>query len=388
MGRPTTGSTYAVTTMPETSLRRTLEGGARGAFDADGQDLTALLRRLADVEPVATGVITAYLDTRPEAVPEAPGRRTSLTVLRDRLRWIDRTIDAHGPARDAFDADARRITDTIEHELDPATEGLAMFAASTIGLWEQVEVARPFPTSIVTRPWPHVLPLARLVGDAIPALVAVVDTNTLRLIAIGPAGNAELDGLDDDPASYRKPSQGGWSESQHQDHVDEHRAKFIRIAAAAVDDALGEGQARRLVIAGDELAAGPLRDALPQRARERLIATARIDMRASRDDIVAEVRPILDDRARETAAEAADRAIAGAASDGLGVAGHKATQRALEAGQVDILVLDGGDQLDADAADELARLGIRTAATVRMVDDHGGLADHDGVAAILRYRVD
>jgi peptide subunit release factor 1 (eRF1) len=81
-------------------------------------------------------------------------------------------------------------------------------------------------------------------------------------------------------------------------------------------------------------------------------------------------------------------------SGGLGVAGSEATRDALVAGQVDELYLtvttgapadaEGTAQTDTEA---LIALAARTAATTRFIEDPALLADAEGVAAALRFRV-
>jgi hypothetical protein len=51
-------------------------------------DLQDVLRRLAEVEPSELPVLSVYLDIRPQATGNSPGRRAGLTILRDRLREI------------------------------------------------------------------------------------------------------------------------------------------------------------------------------------------------------------------------------------------------------------------------------------------------------------
>ena len=84
--------------------------------------------------------------------------------------------------------------------------------------------------------------------------------------------------------------------------------------------------------------------------------------------------------------DVADRAVAGARAGDLGVTGIDATMAALEAGQVDELVIDESAGLDEGLRAELVRRAALTDASVEIVRDHAGLAQHEGVAATLRFR--
>ncbi len=102
-----------------------------------------LLRRLAELEPTELPVLSVYLDMRPQATGESPGRRTSLTILRDRLRKIEGTLGPRGDGSDSFHADAERIQAFLDHEFGRSSEGLAIFACSGADLWETVESGAP-----------------------------------------------------------------------------------------------------------------------------------------------------------------------------------------------------------------------------------------------------
>ena len=71
----------------------------------------------------------------------------------------------------------------------------------------------------------------------------------------------------------------------------------------------------------------------------------------------------------------------------LGVTGIDATMAALEAGQVDELVIDEAAALDKDFRAELIRQASLTDARVEIVREHAGLLRYEGVGATLRFRI-
>jgi stalled ribosome rescue protein Dom34 len=83
----------------------------------------------------------------------------------------------------------------------------------------------------------------------------------------------------------------------------------------------------------------------------------------------------------------ADRAISGRRAGDLGVTGINATMAALEAGQVDELVIDETAEIDDDLRAELVRQASLTDAHVEIVRDHDGLRRYEGVGATLRFRI-
>lgn len=353
-----------------------------------GLDHEAHLRRLADIEPTDLPVLSIYLDMRPQATGNSPGRRASLTVLRDRLSHIESTLGPRGPELDSFRADVERILEFLDNEFDRSSQGLALFACSGIGLWEIVETGTPFEDSISADATPQLFQLARLFDVFETAVVAVVDTNTVRLFLSRIGHFAELDGPDEDSVHHRKRSTGGWSQARFQRHIDKHHADFAADAAASIEQLVGRYDARRVILCGDEVAITPLLSALSESVKESVGEILRVDMRTPRDAVAAEVEPVLRRMEAEASASVADAVVAGVRSDGLGVAGRDATRAALEIGQVDTLVIADGDAVEEDARNELIRLAATSGAEVLVVDGHDGLDRLGGVGGLLRYRID
>jgi peptide chain release factor subunit 1 len=79
--------------------------------------------------------------------------------------------------------------------------------------------------------------------------------------------------------------------------------------------------------------------------------------------------------------------VAGARAGDLGVTGIDATMAALEAGQVDELVVDETAGIDEDLRAELVRQASLTDARVEVVRDHDALRRREGVGATLRFRI-
>ncbi len=347
-----------------------------------------LLRRLSEVEPTELPVLTVYLDMRPEADGQRPGQRDGQIVLRDRLRDIERTVGAHGPAAESFTADSQRIRDYAEREFDRSNSGLAIFACSGTGLWEVVETGQPFENEVAVGRVPQLFQLARLLDDHETAVIAVVDSNTARLFVSRRGRLDEVDGPDEDPIHHRRPSTGGWSEARYQRHIDKHDADFAREAASAIERLVQRTDARRVVLAGDTPSTTLLLDALPQEVRDRVGDVTQIEVRADRNEVDAEVRPILERLEAESGQSAADQVVAQVAADGLGVAGLEPTQRALEQGQVMQLVLGSNGELDDETRNDLIRAAATSAAEVEVVEEHEGLQRLGGVGALLRFKID
>lgn len=347
-----------------------------------------LLRRLAERAPTDLPVLSVYLDMRPQATGESPGRRASMTILRDRLSAIEGTLGPRGEALDSFRTDAERIRAFLDDEFDRSSQGLAIFACSGEELWETVESGTAFEDEIAADDVPRLFQLARLLDEQQTAVVAVVDTNTARLFLSRIGRLDEADGPDEDPVHHRRRSTGGWSQARYQRHIDKHHADFAQEAAEAIERLVDRHGAERVILAGDEVAMSPLMDALSPKVKALVGDVLRVDARAPRDEVAAEIAPVVERMEAEASAAIADQVVAAVRSDGLGVARLDATREALANGQVDVLVVDATADVDEQQRDDLIRLAATTGAEVEIVDGHAGLGRFGGVGALLRYRLD
>ena len=348
-----------------------------------------VLRRLAALESSELPVLSIYLDTRPQATGESPGVRSGLVVLKDRLREIEKTLGPRGDGLESFRADAARIERYLAQDFPATTQGLALFACNGQDLFEVVESGVAFENQVTAGPLPDLFQLARLLDEQETAVVALVDSNTARLFVTRTGVMEERDGPDDDSVHYRKRSMGGWSQARYQRHIDKHRAEFAREAVAEIERLVDEEGAARLILAGDEVAITPLRAALSPRLTELVQEPVlRLHIRAPRDEVRAEVEPILMRVEADDARSVADQLVGAVRADGLGVAGLDRSRRALEYGQGDVLLLDPAADLDEAARGELIRLATTTGADVEIVENHEPFRQMGGVGVLLRYRHD
>jgi peptide chain release factor subunit 1 len=350
------------------------------------EETIAILRRLADwTAPGGTGVVSVYCDMRPQASGERPAAREASVIVKDRLHRIEKSLLPRGPGLDSFRKDRPRIEAALD-ENRAGVAGLAIFACDAGGLFEVVRSGTEFVNRVSYGRRPALFQLARLVDDFEPAVVAVADTNTLRLFSVRFGGLREVRGKDEDSIHFQKRSTGGYSEARYQRHIDKHRREFAEEAAAAIADLVQRERATRLVLAGDEVAIPLLREALPRDLTQRLTGDAlRIHIRANRDDVAAEVAEVLAVAEERSSRKVADELVGEVLEDDLGVAGIDETRDALVAGQADVLVITAAFQ-PAEVREEFTRRAIQTGARVEVVDAHEGLEALGGVGALLRYR--
>ena len=349
------------------------------------QHVQDLLRQLANFDAGDALVLSVYLDMRPHS--DSPAIRSSLIMLTDRFRQIEKTLLPRGAALDNFRVDANRMQHYLDEHAGPWLQGLAMFACNNHNLFEVIETGVPFENQVVLEPVPDLFQLARLVDEQQTAVVALVDTNTTRLFVTRSGFLEEVAGPDDDPFSYRQRNTGGLNHKQYQRRVQNQREAFAREAAAALGELVAQEGATRVILAGDEVAIPLLHQALsPQLEPLILEEVLRLDIRTPRHKVLREVAPILAQVEEEESHTRADRLVEAVREQGLGVIGPQETRDALEHGQGEVLVLAEGAPLDEQESNDLVRLATLSGAEVDLVTGHEILQQLGGVGALLRYR--
>lgn len=114
-------------------------------------------------------MLSVYLDLRPRAsaTGHAASRaaRPGLRFLKERLRTLEHTLAARGPALDSLRHDIWRIQRYIARDMRPSTQGVAIFGCAARGLFEIVDVDRPFANHVALGPTPDLAQLVQLERD-------------------------------------------------------------------------------------------------------------------------------------------------------------------------------------------------------------------------------
>lgn len=216
------------------------------------QHVRDLLRKLANFDPGDALVLSVYLDMRPHG--DSPAIRPSQTMLTNRFREIEKTLLPRGAALDDFRSDVNRVQHFLDEHAGPWLQGAAIFACNSHQLFEVIETGVPFENQVALEPVPDLFQLARLVDEQETAVVALVDTNTTRLFVTRSGFLEEVGGPDDDSFGYRQRNTGGLNHKQYQRRVQNKREAFAREAATALEELVNQEDAKRVILAGDEVA--------------------------------------------------------------------------------------------------------------------------------------
>jgi hypothetical protein len=327
-------------------------------------DVRSVVRRLAAITPgPGVPILTVTVDWQPEGThpgatppqenepggkrsqrrnaPESDAvsvRRPGRVVLEQEL---GRVVDAHGPRGEAFDsltADRERIFALLDGDLDPSAQGVVIVSCSARDLFEAVPLALPLPTTVRTGPMPALGDLVRVADDYPTYAVLLADQKDalLSFVSHGAADDrVEVEGTD----FPRKQAQGGWAQRRYQQRADERVEAFARDVAEETRRALDQLDVDMLILAGDEVIVPVLKDAFHQTVTDRLVDTLHLDIRTGEADLRDATMPVAERAERDREAAMVQRLQDAIGHGEFGAKGAAAVITALQAGQVDTLVV-------------------------------------------------
>lgn len=404
-------------------------------------DLRNLLQELAVLRADGEPVVTVYLDTR---WADEQQRERARVFVHEQAK---RELDAHAahPQREALARTLARIEAAVVDRIaahDSPAKGIAVFACEALGLWRMLELPQAVATKLCTGMRPQLLPLARLLDDVEPAIIAVVHASGARVYETalgGVVAQAVIEGPV--PRSYQaagfEPSPGvghqgspgnarGSGEGFQYERADKNQRAYKQTiqrnlaAAAAYVTQRFDQRPCHLVLVGPREKTAAFERELPERARARVIARPRKPQASSagqdrpsvRDQLLTQTLAALAAKEREQEERNIALALGQAKRGGLAVLGPDEVVLAVNERRVYRLILEDDfarsgwlcrncDAIGASHAErctycqgELAwvkELGEEIAGRVLADDGEVEIVPHDqrlhafhGVAAMLR----
>jgi len=370
------------------------------------------LQRLATFAPGGGArVLSLYLNLDPHAnLHAAENRRSAVNSLLDEAaRAVEGEEGLDHDAHMALRQDVTRARSELETNLDDGwAEGahaLALFVCGPADLFEVLRLPRPVNSRVTIADRPAIEPLAE-VGPAEHWAVLLLDGNDARLLEGFGDRLEEVEHESSDHAG--RTARGGMSAKRYERSVGMEENEFLRGVAGLLDEADRNRTYKRIFVGTTERMFSAFSDVLSQPLRERI--TARFDAGADWEapqDIRARLEPLLqiDETHRER--EALDRVGAN------GVRGIVDVLPALYERRVGTLLLEPGLEhpgvvcprcrwalaeergtcpVDGEAmvphpnlVEWAVELAVEQDAEVLPVRRHNDLADHDGIAAALRF---
>jgi peptide chain release factor subunit 1 len=370
-----------------------------------------LLRDLAAFRASNGCAISIYIDFDPATAATIPAEKTKFHARVDeaRKKAEGRARERNRDCRYALEADFERIKRWGEEDFDrDGARALALFASSADGLFRIVPLLEPVADGWEVGPELWIAPLAGQLGRGQGALVAVVSRERGVLYRLHEGRLDELaDETDDVPGQH---DQGGWSQARYQRHIENIVLRHLKSVGEEIEKNVHNSRPPLVMVAPEEMRS-EIESKLSQEVRESIVGWVHADAHAHKTELLALVRPLLDEaRARQDAA-ALERWEALRGRGERSAAGWKQTLDAASDARVDVLLVaegarhpawscptcgrasaDGGncplDDTKLEEREDAVDLAIHHTVL------HGGsfvrfgggaLANADGIGAILRF---
>jgi peptide subunit release factor 1 (eRF1) len=369
------------------------------------------LRRLAQIRLDGPLVLSLYLNLDPSEFATPPARATATGSLVDETDKRVRELD--GLAQDekmALRKGAERASEYLQGGL-PAegTQGLALFVAEPIELFETIKLPRPVSNRVAIRRSPLLGPLARLARHE-RWCVALVNRRDARVFRGSQDGLTEVDQIHD--LVFGQHDKGGLSQARYQRGIEKEKDDHLKHTAEVLMKHFKRHPFERLIAGGPREVVADFESKLHGYLAERLAGRIDVDVENSNaGDVLEAARP----RFEELEEEREQEALARLGERTRAAAGLEETLRALNERRVETLVVDQRfsaegsvcpacdwlgpagegscpvdgttlEQLD-DLTEEAVELTLQQAAEILAIRRHRDeLAERaGGIAALLRF---
>ena len=369
------------------------------------------LARLVAFEPTSLPVLSVYLNTQPDQHGRAPD---ALPYLHREFKALARTWAPGSAERQSFDRDAERILAYATGKIDPAANGVAIFACwGAKEFFEAIQLTAPVSDNRVYAYNQPLLHHLAHIDEQYPRYAAVLtDMNTARIFVFGLGqviGAEQVQG-----AKVHRVKVGGWSQARYQRRVGNAHLEHAKEVMERLSQIVHEDKISHIILAGDSVVIPLLQEQLHQEMGA-TVEVMKLDIHASEQDVLAATLAKLQEQEATTGAEKVHKLMEQYRARGLAVAGVLETLEALAKGQVEELLISGviedSEPLQAPAqavlapelpasdgatpseeprpasvSDQLVTKAKQTGATVTFIEDADLLASVGGVAAFLRWR--
>lgn len=379
--------------------------------------LSQLLDRLSKVQVDSPAVVSLYvrLDVQDRI------RNRYRIAARDAIR---RLIEAVGPTGlphgelEALHRDLARVQAFLDDPRGlPHSPGLALFACEQQDLFEVVALPRVAQTRVVLGQRPRLAEVIATMERPGRIVVALVDRTHSRFFEVTAFGASELSGLAQPftrGGKYHsdRGDAPGWGEHDFHNRIREERHRHAAAVAHHLAELVKERPCDGIVLAGPARTTVEQQRFLPRELAGRLLGTARLNPTSATP---ADVR-LAALEAKSAWEQAHEAAVVADLEEGIAtgwaVIGARPTLRALDRGQVRLLIIaaglsgagfrcaasgrlalskadcrDEGDPVPVpDLVSEALDEAFRQHVDVEVIDDPELKERVDGLAGLLRFR--
>jgi len=369
------------------------------------------LERLIAFEPTKLPVLTVYLNTQPDAHGRDP---EIVPYLQREFKALSRTWPASSAERKSFDQDVDRILAYAAGKIDPAANGVAIFACFGANeFFEALQFSAPVGENrVYIYNQPHLYQLEKL-DEQYPRYAAVLtDASAARIFVFGLGQTIDTEEVRG--KKVHRVKVGGWSQARYQRRVGNAHQEHVKEVIERLEQIVRQDQITRIFLGGESAILALFEQEMPQELAA-MVETMKLDVHASEQDVFKATLEKLQEQEATSDAEKVNRLFEQYRARGLAVVGVQDTLEALANGQADEVLISSAlerihpkeEQIDAviapeipdskgsTASDEPRQVSLpdlfvtkatQTGAKLSFIEDASLLEAVDGVGAFLRWR--
>jgi len=305
--------------------------------------------------------------------------------------------------QDNFNKTMEKIHEFLDKNHDP---NIAIFASEKHGFFKSVEIPITINNLLIVDSSPYIRPLARIADEWESFSLVLLNSHQAKIFSVS-LGNAEkTKSLSSDIMNKHK--KGGWSQARFQRLRKGASHEFFK----EVQEYLEHHADKQIILAGPGTAKIEFKNGLPKHVQDLVIDT--IDSSMDESDLINESIKIISDKEEKRSKSAVMRLKEEILKDGLAVYGFDDTLKAVQNGQVDILIVEkdyntkgclcehcqilnagpikdcpicGGETTEADVIEEIIEFAERTDAVIEFTNDEE-ISKLGHIGGLLRFKLE
>ena len=304
------------------------------------------LRELAEFQAEKSCAVSFYFQP---STPRNKAHKEDTILIKDLAREALHNLEDKG-LRDYAKPDIERVVRLSGELRTNGTHGKAVFACAAQNLWREYDVPPTLPgTQLFVDKHFHLKPLAHILGASPLLGIVLVDRHRARIFDLRTGELTEREDLFH-PLDRRGRSDGyaGYEGGRAQRRVEDETRQHFKNVAETLKDLLDRRVFEKWILACQDSHRSLFEPQLHPYVSQALIGRFHADLaHASRDEIRTHAQQILENWENDRRREMVSQTLSQARSNGRGVTGLRRVLRALELGEVQVLLISENLQAHA-----------------------------------------
>ncbi|HUF12857.1 MAG TPA: Vms1/Ankzf1 family peptidyl-tRNA hydrolase [Longimicrobiales bacterium] len=324
-------------------------------------DIQELLHQETQDKPI----VSVFLDL---SVNSDNKRTHGVFLSRQRTHFEHPALELNGKRR-ALEATLDEVERWLTDEFDESNRGAAIYLELGGGVIAALQFPEPVENRIAIGEAPVTMPLIEVMEHEARHVVALVDREHLRLLAVSFGRVLDELTLAPEPVPAAHDLQaGGYSQKNFQKRKAEETRHFLKDFAEELGDFAARHAPTGLVLLGTDENVAHFMGHLPQPLADRVAYTAHVPGAGSHAEVLERLAPFFEESARKEVADALELLAERVPQSHFAVGGVQAVLDQLRQGKVETLVVQRG----------LRRTGVQCTQCDVLLDREGGSCPYCG----------